>query len=332
MKVVIDAMSGDNAPKAMVEGALLAVKHFDHQIVLTGDTDTIKKCVSELGHDPENPGFEIVHTTQTIAMDENPFNIKNKKDSSMRRALDMLAEGKVDACVSAGSTGALYSGAVLFVSRLKGVKKAAIASVIPFENPVLLLDSGANVIIDSEHLEVFALMGSAYMKDVLGVENPRVGLLNNGTEPTKGSQTLRDTYQRLSNRTDINFVGNVEAKTLPFGACDVLVTDGFSGNLVLKLTEGLGAFFMKKLKGVYKKNVITLASAAMVKKELSQMKKDFDASEHGGAPLLGISKPVIKAHGSSDAKAIMNAVRAAAIYAETGVADKIEKTLNSAKE
>ncbi len=327
MRIVVDAMSGDNAPAAIVEGAALALKSFDHELILTGDAETIKKCASDIGLDPENLGFEIVHTTETIAMDENPFNIKNKKDSSMRRALDLLSEGKADACVSAGSTGALYSGAVLFVSRLKGVKKAAIASVIPFENPVLLLDAGANVIVEPEHLEGFALMGSVYMKNVLGVENPRVGLLNNGTEPTKGSQVLRDTYEKLSGRKDINFVGNIEAKTLPFGVCDVIVTDGFSGNILLKLTEGLGAFFMKKLKKVYKKNIITLASAALVKKELTSMKKDFDASEHGGAPLLGIKKPILKAHGSSDAKAIMNAIRAAALYAETGVATEIEKAL-----
>lgn len=327
MKIVVDAMSGDNAPKAIIEGAALARKQLKHELILTGDAEEIKGYLKEYGADPDDPGFEIVNTTEIITMEEDPIQIKNKKDSSMRRALELLAEGRADACVSAGNTGALYMGAVLFVSRIKGVRKAAIASVLPLSSPLLLLDSGANVSVASGDLEAFALMGSVYAESVLGIKRPKIGLLNNGTEQTKGTQVLRDACERLSKRSDIRFVGNVEAKALPFNACDVLVTDGFSGNVVLKLTEGLGAFFMKKLGSVYKKNVVTLASAALVKKELSSMKKEFDASEHGGAPLLGIKKPVIKAHGSSDARAVMNAIRVAAVYAETGVTAEIEKTL-----
>ena len=241
----------------------------------------------------------------------------------MTVALRLLKEGKGDALVSAGNTGALYTGAVLIVSRIQGFRKAGIGTVIPFETPVLLLDSGANTQVTDENLEQFAIIGSLYMSKVMGVENPRVGLLNNGVEKTKGTQVLQDTYLRLEKNESLNFVGNVECKVLPFDACDVIVTDGFTGNAVIKLTEGLASFFMKKLKTVFKKNVVTKLSAAMVKPGLKQMKNDFDSSEYGGAPLLGISKPVLKAHGSADARAIKNSVRAVATYAASGIIDEI---------
>ncbi len=332
MKIIVDVMSGDNAPEEIIKGAFMAYKELNHKLVLVGNTDDIVRCAKKYGFDLNADGIETVHASEVVKMDDEALAVRTKRDSSMAVALRLLKEGKGDALVSAGNTGALYTGAVLLVSRIQGFRKAGIATVFPFENPVLLLDSGANVIVTPENLEQFALIGSLYMSKVMSVKNPRVGLLNNGTERTKGSQVLQDTYVRLEENESINFVGNVECKALPFNACDVIITDGFTGNAVLKLTEGLGAFFMKKLKTVFKKNAVTKLSAAMVKPGLKKMKNDFDASEYGGAPFLGISKPVLKAHGSADARTIKNAVAAAAIYAESGIIDEItvlsEKLIN----
>ena len=323
MKIIVDVMSGDNAPEEIVKGAFLAAAQFGYELVLVGDSDIVKIIAEENKFPIEDYSIELVHTTDVITMEDNPLSVRSKKDSSMARSLSLLSEGYGDAAVSAGNTGALYTGASLLVSRIKGFRKAAIATVLPLEKPLLLLDSGANVIVTDENLEQFALMGSAYMEKVMGIASPRVGLLNNGTERTKGSQLLQDTYARLEEHPSINFVGNVEAKAIPFDCCDVLVTDGFTGNVVLKLTEGLCGFFMRKLKTTYKQNIITKTSALLVKGALKNMKKEFDASEYGGAPLLGISKPVIKAHGSSDAFAFMNAIRQAAEYARSGMIERL---------
>ena len=235
------------------------------------------------------------------------------------QAKHMLANGEGDAFVSAGNTGALLAGATLIVRRIKGVHRAAIGTVLPFPVPVLLLDSGANVEVDENTLLQFAVMGSAYMEKIYALPRARVGLLNNGTEPTKGTELYKSAYQVLSASELIDFVGNVEGKTIAFDTCDVLVCDGFTGNILLKSVEGMGKFFMSTLKSVFSKNLLTKASALAMRGKLKAFKKQFDASEHGGAPLLGISKPVIKAHGSSDARAVMNAVRQAVAYIDTGI-------------
>ena len=323
MKVIVDVMSGDNAPEEIIKGAFLAHEEFGSELVLVGNTDDINECASKYGFDINAKGIEVVHASEVVKMDDEALAVRSKRDSSMAVALRLLKDGKGDALVSAGNTGALYTGAVLIVSRIPGFRKVGIGAVLPFETPVLLLDSGANTTVTDENLEQFALIGSLYMSKVMGIKNPRVGLLNNGTEKTKGTQVLQDAYVRFEENKNINFVGNVECKAVPFSACDVIITDGFTGNAVLKLTEGLGAFFMKKLKRVFKKNAVTKLSAAMVKPGLKQMKKEFDSSEYGGAPFLGISKPVLKAHGSSDAKTIKNAIRAVTAYAETNVINDI---------
>ena len=237
----------------------------------------------------------------------------------------MLAEGKGDAFVSAGNTGALHAGSTLIVRRIKGIQKSAIATVLPFRNPTLLIDSGANIEISPETYVQLAKMGSVYMNRILKVDNPRIGLLNIGAERTKGTKTVAEAYGLLENAEGINFIGNVEGKELPMGACDVLVCDGFSGNIVPKLTEGCAAFLIGKLKDVFNENPMTKLSALGVKNGLRRMKKDFDASEYGGAPLLGLSKTVIKAHGSSDAAAIRNAVRQAVGCVENNVVYEIAK-------
>ena len=325
-------MSGDNAPLELIKGAVMAVTDLPVDLILTGDRDVIEACAAENNIGITGEHIEIVHTTEVISMDDEPLSVRRKKDSSMSVGLKMLADGLGDAFVSAGNTGALYAGASLIVYRIKGFRKAAIATVLPFEKPVLLVDSGANVVVTDENLEQFALMGSIYMNKIFGIENPAVGLLNNGAEKTKGTQILQDTYARLSDLDNINFIGNVEGKELPTGVCDVIVTDGFTGNILLKTIEGLGSFLFGKIKHIFLKNIMTKFSAAIIKKEFTAFKKQFDASEYGGAPLLGISKPVIKSHGSSDALAVRNAVRQAMNYINTGIIYEISKITNEEKE
>lgn len=319
MKILLDVMSGDKAPLEIIRGGTMAAGDFDVDIVMIGNEQIIRQTASDNYIDISKDNISIVHASEVITMEDPALSIRTKKDSSMAVGLQMLAADEGDAFVSAGNTGALYAGASLIVYRIKGFRKAAIATVLPFETPMLLIDSGANIVVTDENITQFALMGSIYMEKLFGIVNPRVGLLNNGTEKTKGTQLLQDSYARLNECEAINFVGNVEGKQIPFSVCDVLVTDGFTGNVVLKLTEGLGSFLFKKLKGIFYKNVLTKMSAAMIKKDMSILKKDFDASEYGGAPILGISRPVIKAHGGSDALAIRNAVRQAIAYARNGV-------------
>ena len=323
MKIIVDVMSGDKAPGEIIKGACFAAKTGKTDIIMVGNSEVIKKYASENMLDISLANIEIADARDVITMEDDPMSVKDKKESSMATALRLLREGKGDAVISAGNTGALYTGAVLYVGRIKGVQKAAIATVLPFPSPLLLLDCGANVSLTPESLLQFAVMGSLYMKNVFGTELPRVGLLNNGTESHKGTELQQQAYGILSQNKEISFIGNVESKSLSENVCDVLVTDGFTGNILLKSIEGLGAFFMSRMKEMFTKNWLTYASAAIVKPQLKKLKKDFDPSEHGGSPLLGIKKPVFKAHGSSDAKAIANAVRVAGLYCQSGIDEKI---------
>ena len=335
MKIILDAMGGDNAPLEVIKGAVMAAAEYDAVIVLVGQTETIKQCASENGLriEPEGDGprkIEIVEAPDIITMEDPALSVRTKRESSMAVGLHLLKDGGGDAFVSAGNTGALYAGASLIVGRIKGFRKAAIATVMPFTDPTLLIDSGANVSVSAENLIQFAHMGSVYMENVLGVQSPRVGLLNNGTEPHKGTDTMIEAHKLISSDPQINFIGNVEAKTVPSGGCDVLVTDGFTGNIFLKLTEGLGSLLFGRIKAMYKKNALTKLSAAMVMKDMKAMKKEFDASEYGGAPILGISKPVIKTHGSSDALEVKNAVRQAISYVNSGVIMRLAESVGAA--
>ena len=229
-----------------------------------------------------------------------------------------LSKGEVDAFVSAGNTGALITGATLIVKRILGINRPAIASVLPLANPVLLMDSGANLTVTSDNIMQFAFMGAKYMEKIYNIDRPRVGQLNNGTEYNKGNALQVEAYQMLS-ESGLNFIGNVESKAVPFGVCDVLVCDGYTGNILLKSIEGMSKFMMGILKDLLTTNLATQLSSLTMKEKLRDLKHRFDASEHGGAPILGISKPVIKAHGSSDANAIKNAVRQAIYFVETGI-------------
>ena len=321
MKILIDVMSGDNAPLEMIKGADMAAREFDAQIAIIGDENVISDVAVKNEIDLSN--IEIVNATSVITMEDKPMCVvREKRDSSMSRGLKMLADGEVDAFVSAGNTGALITGATLIVRRITGINRAAIASVLPLSNPVILMDSGANLTVTSDNIIQFAFMGAKYMEKIYGIERPRVGQLNNGTEYNKGNALQVESYQVLS-ESGLEFVGNVESKEVPFGVCDVLVTDGYTGNIFLKSVEGMGKFMMGLLKDILKTNIATMVSALTMKEKLSDIKHRFDTSEHGGAPLLGISKPVIKAHGSSDAKAIKNAVRQAIHFVDTGINEDI---------
>ena len=328
MKIIVDVMGGDKAPEETVKGAFWAAKDFgDIEFVLVGDRSRIEEIAKENAFDLDR--VEIVHADQVITMEDNPvLVVRGKQNSSMSIGLKMLAEGQGDAFVSTGNTGALFTGANLIVRKLKGVLRPGIGAIIPFENPVLLMDTGANVTVTEENLEQFGVMGAAYMRKMYGIENPRVGLLNNGSEECKGTELQQAAYQRLKKNPDINFVGNIEGNSAAFGTCDVLVTDGFTGNIFLKGVEGLGKLLLGKIKAMFKSPLGILAYLAL-KGKIKGLKKQFDSSEHGGAPILGINKPVIKAHGSSNAKAFKNAIRQAIGCANSGMNEEIAAAAQS---
>lgn len=317
MRVIIDVMGGDNAPYEILKGAFSAVNKYNIDLTLVGKIEIIREYIEKNKISTER--IEIVSAENIVRMDDDPLlAVHKKKDSSMMIALKLLAEGRSDALVSAGNTGALFSGATLIVRRSEGIKRAAIGTILPGTKPCLLLDAGANVTVTEEYLEQFALIGSSYMRKMYGITSPKVGILNNGTEDCKGTELQINTGKRLKVNTSVNFIGNVEASSVMFGACDVVVCDGFTGNVFLKATEGIGKRVLKSLKEVYGENLFTKLSYLMIAKRIAKLKKQFDPSEHGGSPILGISKPVVKAHGSSDAKALENAINQAIRFAEIG--------------
>lgn len=323
MRIIADVMGSDKGARELVKGACQAVREYkDIELVLVGDEKEISKAVTEFGGDSDI--IEIVPTTDVIEMCDDPLSVnRSKSASSMSTGLRMLAAGEGDAFVSAGNTGALFAGASLIVRKIKGVNRPAIAAVLPMTPPVLLLDSGANINVTPAYLVQFAVMGSEYMKKMYKIESPRVGLLNNGEEETKGTELRLETYKALRECEKINFIGNVEGNRVPKDACDVLVTDGFTGNILLKSIEGMGKLMGGLLKGLFSTNLRTKVAYLLVKDQLDGIKKSFDSSEHGGAPIIGVSKPVIKAHGSSNAKAFKNAIRQASEYAKSGMIEEM---------
>lgn len=327
MKIIVDCMGGDNAPLEMLKGAVDAKSELGGEYLLVGHKAQLETLAKENNLDLS--GFEILHAETVITMEDDSMAFREKKDSSMTLALRALANGEGDAMVSCGNTGALFAGASLTVRRIKGVHRAALAALLPFKPPVLLLDCGANVTVQPDFLVQFATMGSAYMKAIYGLENPRVGLLNNGAEEHKGTSLQTEAYQLLKACPDIHFVGNIEGNRIAFDTCDVLVTDGFTGNVCLKTLEGMGKMFASRMKGIFYASLMTKLAALTVKKPFMQFKKDMDVKEHGGSPILGLRKPVIKAHGSSDARAFKNAIRLAMRFSESGATETIEKLLGT---
>ncbi len=316
-------MGGDNAPKSTVEGAVLAAKRFDDiEIVLVGQVNQMEKYKT-----PDFPAnITMVNASEVILTEEEPVKaVRRRKDSSLIVAAKMVKEKVADAVITAGSTGAFMAAGLLVVGRLKGIERPALAPVLPTtgENGVLVLDVGANMDPTPENLVQYALMGKVYAEQVLGIDNPRIGLLNVGTEDAKGNELTKKTFPLLK-ELSIHFIGNVEARDIPSGVCDVLITDGFSGNIVLKLTEGLASSIFKMFKNELTKTLITKMAALILKPGLSNLKKTMDYSEVGGAPLLGVDGAFIKAHGSSDSKAIMNAVKQARIFLKNKVMEKIK--------
>jgi len=313
---------------------LAAHAHAGTEIVLVGREEEILRVAQACGGIPA--GVSVVNATEVIEICDDPATaFKKKKDSSITVGLNMLKNGEGDAFVSAGSTGALLSAATLLVKRVRGIRRAALAPVIPTATGhAVLIDCGANAECTVEYLTQFAYLGSFYAKRVLGVEHPRVGLLNIGAEPSKGDTLRRETYvvlQAAGERGEINFIGNIEAKEAVKGGCDVIVTDGFSGNIMLKTIEGVGSFLGREVKGLFMKSLKTKVAALMVKSGLKEFKAKLDPDTVGGTAFLGISKPVIKAHGSSGAVAIENAVRQAVTVAQSGLIADIEENIGSMK-
>ncbi len=331
MRIVIDAFGGDNAPDEVVKGAVDAAEEYGVTVVLSGDTKKLEECFTRLGLAKDN--IKFAEADGVIEIEDNPKEIlKEKKNSSMGVALTMVAEGKADAMVSAGSTAALVMGGTLIVKRIKGVKRPSLAPILPGpDNSYILLDGGANVDCRPEMLKQFAIMGSVYMNKIMGVENPKVGLLNVGAEEEKGRELELETYAMLKN-SKLNFMGNVEARNAALGEADVVVTDGFTGNIYLKTVEGMGKFMKKALKEKIFAGGLSKVGGAFCMKGIKAVSKQMDYRETGGSPLLGTARPVIKAHGSSDALAFKNAIRQAKSFIENNVIEEMAKALENAED
>ena len=329
MKIILDAMGGDNAPQAPVLGAIEAVKRYNADIILVGRGQEILEVLKKNGLDTLPEGVEIAHADDVVDMHDDPATVIHKrKNSSMIIGLKMLADGKGDAFVSAGSTGALHVGTSLIVRTVKGVKRPALATPMPgAKQNFLLLDCGANVECRPEMLNAFGTMGSVYAEKVMGRTAPKVALVNNGAEDTKGTPTYREAHQLLKANPCIHFAGNIEPRYIMDGEVDVVVCDGFVGNVVLKLTEGVAKTLLGMLKKIFLQNLITKLSYLGIKGGLGELKRMMDSEEVGGAPLLGAAKPVIKAHGSSHAKGIKNAIRQAKLCVANDLCGTMEKAL-----
>lgn len=320
MKIVLDAMGGDNAPNALVEGAVLAAAQHGCEIILVGDEARVNPILAGRG----DGKITVVHAAEAISMDDKASSaIRGKKDSSLSVALNLVADGGGDALVSAGNTGAVLSGATLIAKRIKGIRRAALAPVLPTKtgSGSLLIDCGANVDCTPEYLLQFAYLGSYYMQKIKDIDMPRVALINNGAEDTKGTDLQKGAFALLKEAHDqgrLNFVGNIEGRDIPDGVADVLVCDGFTGNIVLKTIEGMAMFIMGEIKSIMTESALTKLAAAILMPGMRRLKSRMDYKEIGGAPMLGISKPVIKAHGSCDAKAVSSAIGQAVKFIESG--------------
>lgn len=325
MRIAVDIMSGDNAPKAVVEGAVMAAEKDNFDIVLVGDSDTANRILAGRGADR----ISVHHAVDVIGMCDPPASVlKEKSGSSMAVAIKLLNEGSVDAVVSAGNTGALFTAACITVRRINGIRRAALGTIIRLRNPVMMLDMGANLDSTPEILDLYGRMGSIYVSRVLGIEKPRVALLNNGAEEIKGTELYRSAYTLMKNDKTINFVGNCEGNMISRNVCDVLVCDGFAGNICLKTMEGTSTFIMQQIKGMFTSSLSGNIAALVMGNRIAKLKESLSSKKYGGAPILGIKKPVIKAHGNSDAVAIAAAIRQAKQYAESRVIETIQSKLS----
>ncbi|MGN0457167.1 MAG: phosphate acyltransferase PlsX [Acutalibacteraceae bacterium] len=327
MKIIIDAFGGDNAPLEIIKGARMSKDEFGIDIILTGSESKIKAVAAE--NDIKIDDMQIANADEIITMEDDPSAvIKTKKNSSMALGFDLLARGEGDAFISAGNSGALVMGATMIIKRIKGVKRPAFAPVLPtLKGCSMLIDGGANVECRPEMLAQFAVMGSIYMNKVIGIDNPTIGLANCGSEEHKGTPLYQETYQLLKS-SELNFIGNVEGRGVPEGESDVVVADGFTGNIILKMYEGVAGALMGKIKGIFTKNIKNKLAAALVLSDMKEMKKQFDYNEYGGSPILGVSKPVFKAHGSSKARTIKSAVGLTVEFVKNNVVNEISENIN----
>ena len=331
MKIIVDAMGGDNAPESAVWGGALAAKEYGEQVLLVGDPDKVAAILKDKGME-HTPGVTIMPASDLVDMHDDPATVlRRKPDSSMAVAFKLLKSGEGDALVSAGNTGALLTGATLYGGRIKGIRRGALAPVMPCKSgQVMLCDAGANTECTAEMLLQFACLGSLYAEKINGVAKPRVGLVNNGTEDTKGDPLRKEAYALLKKAGDegrLNFVGNVEGSMVPLGACDIAVCDGYSGNVMLKTIEGVAKFMAGAIKDVFMRNTATKLSYLACKKGMDEFRDLFNQDKIGGAPFLGIAKPVIKAHGSSNEIAVMNAVRQAIAYTKSGMIQAVSENI-----
>lgn len=331
MKIIVDAMGGDNAPMAPVEAAVRAVKELDVEIVLVGKKEVVEKQLS--AYDYPNDKISIANADEVITNHEEPAKaVRSKKNASVVVAANMLKKGEGDAMLSMGNTGALLASGLLIVGRIKGILRPALATLLPSaKGPKMLIDAGANTNCKPENLVQFGIMGSIYMKNVLGIESPTVGLMSNGEEEGKGDELTKETFPLLK-KAPINFIGNIEGRDVMEGTADVITCDGFVGNVILKTVEGMGHVVSTKVKNIFMKNLFTKLGAIFVMGGLNEFKQSMDYREYGGAPLLGTKRPVIKGHGSSDAKAVFSAIRQAKKFVETNLIEEIVNNINCMEE
>ncbi len=324
MRLIADVMGADAAPETLACAFAKGAREAGCELILCGDADKIRAALSE----EDLKRVEVCHAESVITMEDSAMSaVKKKKDSSMALALKLLKEGRGDAVISAGNTGALVTGASVIVGRLGGMKTAAIGTILPFSTPTLLMDAGASINILPENLVQFAHLGSAYMEALFDIKGARVGLINNGAEETKGTELYREAYALLKAEEAIHFVGNIEGRDVPFGRCDVLLCDGFTGNIVLKLSEGFGFYFSGILKQGLMESLRSKLGAVLLKPQLKGLRRRLDYTEYGGAPILGISAPVIKAHGASSPKAIVSAVKMAKRVVESDFFRRVTSVL-----
>ena len=331
--IALDAMGGDNAPDEIIKGALSAVRDLsDIHILLVGREEIVKKKLADSSYSGSN--IEIVNATQVIETSDHPANaIRTKKDSSICIGCKLVKEGKADAFVSAGNSGALLVGGTLLVGRVRGVERAPFGTIIPTEDGIcLLLDGGANVDVRPSHLVGFAKMGSIYMEKALGIKSPKVGLVNIGTEEEKGNALVLETKPLLEECTDINYIGSIEARDIPSGGADVVICDGFVGNAILKFYEGVSKVFMRMIKKAMKSNPISMIGAAMCAGAIKDELKKFDATRHGGAPLLGLKGLVVKTHGNAKESEIYNAIKQCKTFGEQHIAELIKDKMSTKEE
>ncbi len=327
MKIILDGMGGDNAPASVVEGAVLALKEMPHEIVFVGQEEKIYEELKKYKYDESR--VSVIDAREVITNDEAPVRaVRSKKDSSIVKGINMVKNGEGDIFISAGSTGALLSGGLFLLGRIQGIDRPALASIYPIigGRASLLVDAGANSECKPNNLLEFGIMGNIYMEKVIGRENPKVGLVNIGTEAKKGNTLTKAAYDLLE-QSDMNFIGNVEAREVPKGVCDVIVTDGFTGNVILKLTEGLAWNILQVIKKKFTEGVKAKLGAALLIDKLAGLKQEFDYSEYGGAPILGVKGPIVKMHGSSNANAVKNTILKGIPYVEENVVGTIQNSV-----